>query len=523
MKTSKILLICHFPEKKGYEATISDHVKSIKKYSDHNVDIFNTNGIGTDFIPLENYDVLIIHYSICIARGEWLTLNVKKSIRHFKGTKILFIQDDYRWINATIANMLYMEFDALFCLTSEQVSEKIYTKHLFPNLHIETVLTGYITDEMLTPKTLIPYAERKFDVSYRARKLPFWLGKHALQKWQIAEKFLNTSQGYDLNCNISTKHEDRLYGKEWDDLLGNSRSVLLTESGASVCDFKGDLQKKVEDYTEKHPDASFEEVSKKFFDKIDGKLPIKVISPRIFESIASKTLQIGYEGEYQGILKPHIHYVVLNQNHSNMEDVLHILKDKEKVQTITDRAYKDILLNPSYHYRQLAKTLDDFIEGHVQQQERSIKHTTHKKTNFIINFVSFKIKFMIKIAIKMFIYLASKIYRFYAQKLQEYFFYQKIKFLKKNDFEVEIYSIEKEHIELSVFLKGENIPLKKKDTLASLDNKKSQKEIHFRFLFSHISEEILSQDYRFYKQLKNYRFTTKTKKCMRFFKKYSIA
>jgi hypothetical protein len=155
-------------------------------------------------------------------------------------------------------------------------------------------------------------------------------------------------------------------------------------------------------------------------------------------------------------------------------------------------------------------------------QERSIKYITHQKKNFILSIFLLKMKYIIKIIFRLFKYLLSIAYHFYAKKIQEYFFYQRIKSLKRDDFNVKIYSIKKEYIELHVFLEKENINLKKKDIIFPLNDTNAQKEIFFRFSFSQASKEILSQDYRFYNQLKNYIFTTKTKKCMRFFKKYKI-
>lgn len=360
MKKYKVILICNYSE--NSEDTILKNIQSFKEYSRHDVFIFNTKGIYADLPPLLDFDILVVHYTICIARGGWLTLKAKKQIREFRGYKAIFIQDDYRWINATVANVAYMKFNALFGLASQEIVPYLYPKEVLPELIVETVLAGYVSDEMIKNESKLAYEKRPIDVSYRARKLPYWLGQHAMQKYEIAEKFLQSTKDKNLKCDISTKHEDRLFGKDWQDLLMKSKTVLLTESGVSLCDFTGEIQSKVEGFVEKNPEVSFETVSELFFEGQDGKYMMNVLSPRVFEAISERTLQICYPGDYQGILKVDKHCVLLKRDHSNISEVLSVVKSPEKAKQIIERAYNDIVCNPKYHYRAYIKQFEDVID-----------------------------------------------------------------------------------------------------------------------------------------------------------------
>ncbi|MCT7974887.1 hypothetical protein [Laspinema olomoucense] len=54
-------------------------------------------------------------------------------------------------------------------------------------------LTGYV-DESLVKKSkrlTKPWSEQTIDVAYRARPLPFYMGKEAQEKTEIAPKFFN--------------------------------------------------------------------------------------------------------------------------------------------------------------------------------------------------------------------------------------------------------------------------------------------------------------------------------------------
>ncbi|MBT8506740.1 hypothetical protein B1F79_04690 [Coxiella-like endosymbiont of Rhipicephalus sanguineus] len=56
-------------------------------------------------------------------------------------------------------------------------------------------------------------------------------------------------------------------------------------------------------------------------ESIGEKIDYNQISPRHFEAVATKTLQILYEGEYSNILKPWVHYVPLKKDYSNFDEV----------------------------------------------------------------------------------------------------------------------------------------------------------------------------------------------------------
>tara|TARA_R110002110_G_scaffold415562_1_gene651089 strand:+ start:59948 stop:61597 length:1650 start_codon:yes stop_codon:yes gene_type:complete len=363
----RILLLCNYSS--VVAETIYEHINAFAQYSKNYIVTYNIFGEIDRGIPIDKFDILVIHYSICIGRGGFLSLNAKKIIQEFKGYKILFIQDDYRWIYSTISNVQFMKIDAIFGLASQDIVPKIYNKTL-SRVRVETVLTGYVSDKMLK-ETPIPYSQRKIDVSYRARKLPFWMGSHTLQKWLIAEKFLKSSKSYHLVCDISTKEDDRVYGENWKKLLKQSKATLGTESGTNICDFTGKLQKNIEAYIKKNPGASFETVQNIFLGDEKNNILMNVISPRIFEAISCKVLLILYPGEYNGILEPWHHYVPLKEDHSNIKEVVQIIQSPEQANKIIECAYNEVLCNPKNHYQGLIQKFDKLIEEEFKNYHRS--------------------------------------------------------------------------------------------------------------------------------------------------------
>jgi hypothetical protein len=182
--------------------------------------------------------------------------------------------------------------------------------------------------------------------------------------------FLEATRRYNLATDLSYEEKNRLYGEKWYQLLTSSKCVLGVESGASVFDFTGDIQSSVERYLTEHPQAEFEEVRDKFFAAEEGKIHVNQISPRCFEAAALRTAMILFEGNYSGILKPWQHYVPLKKDFSNIEEVVSAIKNPALLQTIADRAYREIAMNPLYSYQHFIAGFDEVIEQELSARNK---------------------------------------------------------------------------------------------------------------------------------------------------------
>lgn len=355
-----ILLLCHFEA--GSASTIIEHIHAFPKFSQHRYYVLSNLGHLPKWLDLSRFDGVIVHYSLIACYENYLSSDARRRIREFDGFKAVFVQDDYRWINNTVEALAYMRVNALFPLAGPDIIDQVYSPARLPGVHRETVLTGYVPEEF-NGRAVKPLDERPIDVGYRARKVPMWIGSHTLQKWQIADRFLADAPRFGLKVDISYREEDRIYGDAWIDFVSNCKAVLGTESGASVCDFTGDIQRNVEAHLAQHPTATFEELRDLYFKDQDGRIMMNVISPRVFEAACLRTLMIMYEGYYSGIPVPWRHYVPLKRDHSNMEEVVAVLRDTGRAQQIVDAAYAEIALNPAYTFRAMVQRVDQVIEA----------------------------------------------------------------------------------------------------------------------------------------------------------------
>ncbi len=363
----KVVLLYQYYENNA--DTILDHLHAIQMYSSHHVKLVAINRDDISGLILSDYDCLIIHYSILASHDASLAPSLRTRIRSFRGSKAAFVQDEYRFIFRTIDVLHFLGIEVLFTLVAEDNLDSVYPVNLLPTTQKITVLAGYVP-EPLTDVPVPDWADRVVDVGYRARKLPGWYGRLARTKWQIGEEFKRHSLDFGLTVDISMKEEDRIYGQDWIRFLSNCRAVIGTESGASVCDFTGEIERNCTYFEMKHPDASFEDVAERFLVDVDGAITMPVISPRCFEAAALRTLMILYPGYYSGRLSAWRHYVPLNEDYSNIEEVVAVLRNPGRAQEIIDRAYREVALAPQNSFRAMAEEVDQWIERRMAIDEK---------------------------------------------------------------------------------------------------------------------------------------------------------
>jgi len=358
-----MLLLCNRPVRGADASTVTDHIDSFLNYSNNKILPLSFVRAIPSSLCLERFDSIIIHYSIAIGylRDHYINCTSRSRIRKFNGLKIAFIQDEYRAVNSVLDSLRFMKIHLLFTCVPKAEIEMVYPTNKLPGVKKINTLTGFVP-ESLTQVDRSPIQNRPIHVGYRSRKPPFWLGQLAFEKHEIASSFLAKTQGTGLRVDISCHEADRIYGKAWIRFVSSCKTMLGVESGSSVFDFRGKIQKKVESYMQKNPQASFKNVQEKFLKPHENKIRLNQISPRCFEAAALGTAMILYEGKYSGILKPGRHFISLKKDFSNITKVVKILKHDSFLQKIADQAFSEVACNPRYSYRNFIRKFDLIVK-----------------------------------------------------------------------------------------------------------------------------------------------------------------
>lgn len=353
-----VLLLCDDRYPAG---TTRQHIRALERHSRHRVYRFNPmvddirllGGLGA-------FDVAVVHYSIFVLGDAHLPPIARDALRRFGGLKVQFIQDEYRRIDEITAAIRDLGVDVLLSSLRPHNAERVYGTRL-PATRVVSNMPGYVS-QSLTRRKVPPLASRPLHATYRSREVPFWLGRFARLKHDLALNFSRYAERSNLRVDISASEVDRRYGEDWLGLITSGKAVLGTEGGASIFDFSGDIERAARAYIERNPGAGFEEVHAAVLAPHEGNIVHRVLTPRLFEAITLRTALVLYPGEYNDLLKPWDHYIPLREDFANWNDVRAALLDDEFLCGLVARAYNDVLAPGHYSEERFVASFDRLLQ-----------------------------------------------------------------------------------------------------------------------------------------------------------------
>lgn len=405
----RILVMCNYDPYNA--ATVCDHINSFYHYSKHNVFILSNIGEPPASFSFDPFDVIVIHYSLFLAVDAYVPLTVRKRLASFRGVKMMFIQDEYRFVNRTIRAINECGIDVVFtCVPPSEVG-KVYPPHLVPRTGFVNVLTGYVPEglKLFQPR---PLAERPITVGYRGRVYPAWHGEAGREKHEIGRRFLADAKRHRIKCDIAWDEDSRIYGVHWVQFIQKCRAMLAVESGASVFDFDGAISATVDTFVAvlglsgkqssevreflrgagpyaKDPESRelYEALRETFFQEKENLIDLAQLSPRVFEAATLRTLLIMYEGGYSGAFKPWRHYVPLRKDHGNMAEVVEFLSNPVECGKVIAQCYAEVCESETYGYRTFIGKFDRIATDLCTADRRSITPSfTRAEMNAISQF-----------------------------------------------------------------------------------------------------------------------------------------
>ncbi len=352
---------------------IRHHLEALK-YSNipHQLIYWNTFHWIPPWMKYIQVDAILLHTTFLCMRWWWRYPEFKTATQWISKKnclKIALPQDEYD--HSEILDEWLYEL-GVQCIGTNFPQPDLL-KILYPIMHTRAMFrhtyTGYIDGETAArvKDTLTPMDRRPLDVVYRAAHLPYWFGTQGQLKHLIADRVNELAPKLFLRTDISTRYEDAITSDQWFSFLASARTTIGTESGSSALDPRGNLKAKIQFLQKSNPDLKFEELED-LLPKGWDDYSFYAISPRHYEAIYTKTVQILMEGEYDGILKPDLHYIPLKRDFSNLTETLEKVRDTKLLNSIAERAYGDIYESGKYTYARLAEILNDFLGS---QPERS--------------------------------------------------------------------------------------------------------------------------------------------------------
>jgi hypothetical protein len=354
-----ILLLYNFAP--PYASTVMEHVGAFARHSAFPVWNVNTNEDFPDGLERFRFRAIVLHYSLFGSSEYMLGDRFREFLDASTGSlRIAFFQDEYYYCRQRFAFIDRYRIDWVYTLLGPTEAAIVYGgRNHRPRLF--STIPGYVSDELprIAARFARPIGERRIDVGYRARALPFYMGRGAQEKTEIGRRFLELAAGYDLAVDISLTEADRLYGDDWYRFLGTCVAVLGVEAGVSIFDLDDAVREAATSLLEREPHLPFEEVSRRVLIGSEDNIYYRTISPRHLEAVAFGTCQILYEGSYSGILEAGVHYIALRKDFSNLDEVVATLRHDERRQVIVAAAHRDLVESGRYSYARFIGQFDE--------------------------------------------------------------------------------------------------------------------------------------------------------------------
>ncbi|MCP5268569.1 MAG: hypothetical protein H6943_05950 [Zoogloeaceae bacterium] len=351
---------------------LSHHVFALRKNCPgHNYLYHDATLPLPGYVVEQNFDAIVLDVSFLTARwigADYLQArkNAYAFVRDSTAAKIAFPQDEYD-CNVLLDDwMCEWKVDVVFSVVSSGWNV------LYPRYHkcgdIRLGYTGYI-DETLLDRQVKPFDARTIDIGYRAKKLPPYFGRIGETKWTIGRDVALQGGRAGLAVDIELGDTGTLFGDAWLDFIGNSKFTLGANSGSSLLDPTGDIQRNVRSFVADHPDASFEEVEAACFPGMEGHYSFTAISPRVLEAALLGSAQILVDGEYSGIVNSQDHFIPIRRDASNFSEVIAAMSDADAVERMIRRCREAVLSVDALRYRNKARMVIDLIGDLVSRKK----------------------------------------------------------------------------------------------------------------------------------------------------------
>ena len=302
------------------------------------------------------------------SKGFQDVLKTYDFIRESDAFKIAMPQDDYDCSEFLDNWMVSWKIDIVFSVLPKFI-DILYPNYLAKDGIVKKAYTGYISDELVAQwQNTKEFHKREIDVSYRASLLPANFGELGYIKGAIAQKFVDASSKYDLKLDISTNTKDMIPGNKWHEFMENSKFCLATNSGSDLLDKTGSYRDKVNAYIARFPKATFTQIRDVCFLKEDMRYEMTAISPRNIEAILANTVQIAIPGEYSELLVANEHYIPLESDCKNIDEVVGKMKDISLVSQMAKDSKELILDTKELYYKNHVNEVIELIENGITKK-----------------------------------------------------------------------------------------------------------------------------------------------------------
>jgi hypothetical protein len=362
------VLLLHYDPNLANASNVVEHTRSFGRYSRFRVWALNTQTPMPKALARYDFEAIVFHYSLFGAHpgpggdpflGTPYYL-LDEGHLEFIGTssayKIAFFQDEHTYCTARFRFCDEVGIDCVYTCLEPTEHERVWGTYT-DVAEVRTTLPGYVDDRVAAAaaRHSKPEAERSVDVGYRARPMPIFMDT-GQEKTEIGRGFAELASGSGLRLDIGLEESDRIYGQAWHRFIADCRTMLGVESGVSIFDVEDQVRRDYVRILREKGEVTVADLRRGAAGELDGAIPYRTISPRHFEAAAFGVCQVLFPGRYSGAMEPMEHYIPLEKDFSNLDDVVAMIRDPGLTAEIAARARRDLIDSGEWGYER-------FIEG----------------------------------------------------------------------------------------------------------------------------------------------------------------
>jgi|688.fasta_scaffold64587_2 hypothetical protein len=319
------------------------------------VHYLNLFGIAASKELAQSYDLALVTNDALSPRTVAYWPEIKaRIVRLLSGSKrrVIFPQDDYTFSSRLDDLAIDAKIDAVWTpLPNDSV---LYPKSVSRGVRFIKCLTGYIEDSSLS--LYEPYSQsfenRQIDLGQRVSALPSSFGASGERKSKITKILSEEFKARGMRVDVSFDPNDVLIGDEWLRFLGNCRFTVSRKGGSSIADTEFRLTESLQQLRDLLPWLPESCLSR--FASRRGVFygAWEEVSPRLFEAAAMGVCQILEHDIYlDGAIKPWVHYIPLDSDFGNLEEILSFIKQEELVQLMIARSKNALIDSGEFSYK----------------------------------------------------------------------------------------------------------------------------------------------------------------------------
>jgi hypothetical protein len=285
-------------------------------------------------IVARRFDACILLHSV-FSNAPFLEGFLLRLVERLRAPVAYFVSNDYKLVPEKLALCRKLGVRLFVSLTASPPVLDAYQRALGCAVISLPVPGAGLDTDVFFPTA--PRATRPLHLGFRAAEEPLYFGHQ--ERRAMVERFQTEARRRDLRVDLSLDDAARLTREDYATFLNRCQGQLGTEGGSDYFDVDDGPRNAVNAYLREHPGAGVEEVTRVCLAAWTP-CPARALTGRHVEAAGTRTVQILYEGEYNGYFKPDVHYIPVRKDLADIDDALAKLADVGYSDRIAENAYE---------------------------------------------------------------------------------------------------------------------------------------------------------------------------------------